>query len=438
MGASLEPVVGLLRILKRLIQVTDPKFSELLDRNAPLPYFALSNLLTLLSHDVPTLPLIQHVFDYLLCRHPIAIVYLAAAVVLSRREEVYELEKEGEEGMTHSLLSSLPELYEDAVNGEALSMDADDIEDVVEERQGPTAVEDNKPETSLETALTEETKGGDVDVGVDKEAITRADASLPSYPSNDSNVDDAAQSEDAPSEYAEFAGPILRSPSSSDIETSEVLLAAKSEDQELPEKNPLSASFTSSKDSLPRSRVSLTSLFTRADELYSQYLPSHPSIAVSSIMGPQSIMLTWSENPAELPDDDDAELMVTKPELIVLPYIEPEDEVASDDDSAAAWGKRRRREYEAERRRRRKLRKPRRLGDMVIQRKTMVVGAVLVLGVAMAVYGIQAGGPSGPFRSAGDAHHHRHDIGKEWKRVSQFVGGALLGMGERVFDGLWH
>lgn len=340
--------------------------------------------------------------------------------------------------MTHSMLSSLPELYEDAVNGEALSMDADDTEDVVEETQGPTAVEDNKPETSLETALAEESKGGDVDVSVDKETTTRADALLPSYPSNDSNVDDAAQSEDAPSVYAEFADPILRSPSSSDIETLEVVLAAKSEDQELPEKNPLSASFTSSEDSLPRSRVSLTSLFTRADELYSQYPPSHPSIAVSSIMGPQSIMLTWSENPAELPDDDDAELMVTKPELIVLPYIEPEDEVASDDDSAAAWGKRRRREYEAERRRRRKLRKPRRLGDMVIQRKTMVVGAVLVLGVAMAVYGIQAGGPSGPFRSAGDAHHHRHDIGKEWKRVSQFVGGALSGMGERVFDGLWH
>lgn len=49
-------------------------------RYQPLPYYALSNLLTLFSHDVPTLPLIQHVFDYLLCRPPIASVYLAVAV----------------------------------------------------------------------------------------------------------------------------------------------------------------------------------------------------------------------------------------------------------------------------------------------------------------------------------------------------------------------
>lgn len=49
-------------------------------RHSPLPYYALSNLLTLFSHDMPTLPLIQHVFDYLLCRPPIITVYLAAAV----------------------------------------------------------------------------------------------------------------------------------------------------------------------------------------------------------------------------------------------------------------------------------------------------------------------------------------------------------------------
>jgi hypothetical protein len=52
-------------------------------RSSPIPYFALSNLLTLFSHDMPTLPLIQHVFDFLLCRPPIAAVYLAAAVCLS-------------------------------------------------------------------------------------------------------------------------------------------------------------------------------------------------------------------------------------------------------------------------------------------------------------------------------------------------------------------
>ena len=57
-----------------------PSRSLLCTSTAPLPYYALSNLLTLFSHDVPTLPLIQHIFDYLLSRPPIVVVYLAAAV----------------------------------------------------------------------------------------------------------------------------------------------------------------------------------------------------------------------------------------------------------------------------------------------------------------------------------------------------------------------
>lgn len=90
------------RILKYLLRLADPDYAALLERcarivklsniavsdnyitssarNTPLPYFALSNLLTLFSHDVPTLELIQHIFDFLLCRPPIATVYLAAAV----------------------------------------------------------------------------------------------------------------------------------------------------------------------------------------------------------------------------------------------------------------------------------------------------------------------------------------------------------------------
>jgi hypothetical protein len=49
-------------------------------RNAPLPYAALPHLLTLLAHATPTLPLIQHIFDYLFVRPPLATVYLVAAV----------------------------------------------------------------------------------------------------------------------------------------------------------------------------------------------------------------------------------------------------------------------------------------------------------------------------------------------------------------------
>ncbi|KAI6116346.1 rab-GTPase-TBC domain-containing protein [Pisolithus sp. B1] len=95
MGIGLEPVVGLLRILRNLLRLVDPAYAELLENTSPLPYHALSNLLTLFSHDVPTLPLIQHAWDFLLVREPVAVVWLAAAE---------------EEGMIHSLLGALPEL----------------------------------------------------------------------------------------------------------------------------------------------------------------------------------------------------------------------------------------------------------------------------------------------------------------------------------------
>ena len=49
-------------------------------RYSPLPYAALPHLLTLFAHATPTLPLIQHIFDYILVRPPLIIVYLVAAV----------------------------------------------------------------------------------------------------------------------------------------------------------------------------------------------------------------------------------------------------------------------------------------------------------------------------------------------------------------------
>lgn len=47
-----------------------------------LPFFALSWILTLFSHDVDTLEPIQRIFDYLIARNPISAIYLAVAVCL--------------------------------------------------------------------------------------------------------------------------------------------------------------------------------------------------------------------------------------------------------------------------------------------------------------------------------------------------------------------
>ncbi|PCH34972.1 hypothetical protein WOLCODRAFT_139669 [Wolfiporia cocos MD-104 SS10] len=436
MGASLEPVVGLLRILQKLLQAADPEFSALLERSAPLPYFGLSNILTLLSHDVPTLSLIQHIFDYLLCRHPIMIVYLVAAITLSRREELRQLATEGEEGMIHSVLSSLPELYEE--NEQAIDEEADGGTSHKHVSQDSQAkLTHQRRESTAEFVFIAE-QADDTAEEIKENYETQATIDLiTSPPAEDLEaIDDTYQTADTPT-YAEAlssgaSDTAVMSPRTAfdDPETSP---APHCDGDALSEKlKTLESSSTNSDDVPPRPRVSLTSLLMQADALYERYPPTNPSIDMTSIMGPQSIMHTWSEDPSELPDDDEAELMVMKPELVVLPFIGPEDEIASEDDSSATASepKAGRGRGKQEPRKRRKLRKPRRLA---VQRKTLVAGAVLVLGVAMAVYGMQAGGPAAMFRAAREGHH-RHSFGKEWKRIGHLVGGVLLGVGER----LWH
>ncbi len=166
---------------------------------------------------------------------------------------------------------------------------------------------------------------------------------------------------------------------------------------------------------VPRPRVSLSSLLKTADELYSLYPPMHSAIALSAIMGPQSVMLTWSENPSDLPSDDEAELMVTQPQLIVIPFVEDTDTKEDEEEDEPE---------KTRKHRRRRLRKPRRIGSVVIDRRTVVTSAVLVLGVAMAVYGLQA-----PERRNGGANRELRTFGK-------MVGGLLVGAGEKLWEHL--
>ncbi len=50
-----------------------------------MPYFALSWVLTLFSHDINTLKPAQRIFDFLLARNPAYVVYLGVAVSLPPR-----------------------------------------------------------------------------------------------------------------------------------------------------------------------------------------------------------------------------------------------------------------------------------------------------------------------------------------------------------------
>ena len=180
----------------------------------------------------------------------------------------------------------------------------------------------------------------------------------------------------------------------------------------------ISTSSLSDSDSQPppkRTRIQLSTLLTHADELYASYPPTHPSLCLSEIMAPQSVVFTWSESDSfDALGDDEAEAVILHPELVVYPYIEalPSSDGAEEDKGKRKW------------------KKSTKLFGMETRTALMVAGAVLVLGVSVgmaAAYGARAG--------SGGAG------GKSWslRRVGGQVRGVLVGASELVGEGfgLW-
>ncbi|KAK0238110.1 rab-GTPase-TBC domain-containing protein [Armillaria nabsnona] len=397
MGHGLEPILGLLRVTQKLLRLADSSYAELLERrvnvNSPLPFYALSNLITLFSHDMPTLQLIQHVFDYLLCRPPIVIVYLATAIILSRKDEVRRLEEEDEEGMMHSLLSGLPNITDESPSLEESIVkteeDASSSAGTLDQEQpkSQSSAGDKFPGVSVKEGPCGELTAIPVETKIEDHGVIKS--------SDSCSVNDAVKSETQ--EETIPTTQIFPSDSKDKAST------------ETPSSPPSYHLCESSRHALQKPSITLTSLLLQADHLYETYPPSHPSLALSSIMGPQSVMFTWSSSPSDLPSDDSAERMVDYPQLIVYPYVEEDD-----DQKEKRKGPRHRHLLK---------RRPRfRLRD----RKTMITGAVLALGVAMAVYGVRSGIVYGEGRHT-NFHFHR-----DWKRLGGWAGGFLIGAGNKI------
>ncbi|KAF9495133.1 hypothetical protein BDN71DRAFT_1448019 [Pleurotus eryngii] len=427
MGSTLEPVLGLLRVMSRLLRLADPSLASLLEQISPLPYYALSNLLTLFAHDMPCLSLIQHVFDYLLCRPPIMVVYLASAILLSRKAEIEKLEEAGEEGMVHSLLSGLPDIYDEDVGDSQKTQDIDTADRLAVvylplESDATTATVDESasPVTSSEAAQL-----------VYKSTVSEAESKAPEDPGEDAREPIGGRSEEEKEVVEEEKG-VVEEEKVVDEETrsfdpkAELLKEKEPMEQinELVEElaPPIDAATDHKNPAdepqepyprLIRPRVSLSSLLVAADQLYERYPPSHPDISLTSIMGPQSVVFTWSESPSEMPDDDEAERMVEKPELIVRPYTEL---YAENEKSEIGRGN------EAHHKRRRK--RGTFLGGRVEQR-TVVAGAVLAIGVAVAMYSVRT-------RSINGASIGKDGV-KDWQVMGMWLGGSLMSAGERVF-----
>lgn len=374
MGPTLEPVLGLLRITRNLLRIIDPKYAMLLESIAPLPFHALSNLLTLFSHEVPTLPLIQHVWDFLLCREPLAVVWLAVAVILVRKPDVLQLAAEDEDGMIHSVLNALPSLSDDSETANDVPSDqhtrsgSPDEEDrvtfnteeakrlsdapdentnnelpigqhqLIEQKPVPCLIENGASQNFTDGQVVRGESNVVADAGQSAEngAIQRPDSLRPAlFPSQPQETEEC---------------PTVISPGTLIDNTTEIDIGNDSAPQLVPphplflsrptSPTPLrtsrSSSCTASRSpSLPpqkscRPPISLPSLLAHAAQLLEAYPPTLPELRVKDILGPKSVVHTWKppqdgfSTQYDSKNDDDAESWVGSPDVVV-PFVEDED-----------------------------------------------------------------------------------------------------------------
>ena len=161
-------------------------------------------------------------------------------------------------------------------------------------------------------------------------------------------------------------------------------------------------------------------------------------------MGPQSVIFTWSESFSELPPDAEAEAMVQHPNLIVYPYVDIEQDESSEsseyeEKAQSRWRQKGKERVKAgvARLKKKRTKKHTTLGRAAypqVDKRTVVAGAVLVVGVAVAVYGIKtrSGNTSGLFLSFANTREHASLQTQEWKRVGGWMSGALTTVGEKV------
>ncbi|GAN08138.1 TBC1 domain family member 20-like [Mucor ambiguus] len=106
MYVTMEPVLKQLTILDTIIRLEDLELYDFITEAGVLPYYCLSWVITWCSHDLEDLDRITRLFDLFLCSNPFMVVYFAAAVVLSRRDQVLALPCET--STIHSFLTKLP------------------------------------------------------------------------------------------------------------------------------------------------------------------------------------------------------------------------------------------------------------------------------------------------------------------------------------------
>ncbi|BGP24340.1 GTPase-activating protein gyp10 [Rhodotorula toruloides] len=112
MGTGLEPTLGYLKLVHRVIGRVDPYLHRVVNHAASMPFFALSWALTLLSHDIESVAVLARFFDFLLAHNPAMICYLVVSILLTKKEDLVAIaaSSENDPAMIHSALSQLPNI----------------------------------------------------------------------------------------------------------------------------------------------------------------------------------------------------------------------------------------------------------------------------------------------------------------------------------------
>ncbi|KAL8830643.1 MAG: hypothetical protein Q9191_001320 [Dirinaria sp. TL-2023a] len=102
---SMAPSLAHLHLLPAILSAADPQLCKHLSQTQP--FFALAATLTLYAHEIQEYSDIARLLDFLLAHGAAVSVYFFAVIVLSRRDELFDIPADEPE-MLHSVLSKLP------------------------------------------------------------------------------------------------------------------------------------------------------------------------------------------------------------------------------------------------------------------------------------------------------------------------------------------
>ena len=106
---SLDPAISHLELLHPIIHRADPELYHHLPKSPP--FFALAGTITMFAHLINEYADIARLFDFFLARDTAMPIYFFAGVVLSRREELLEIDQEDVD-IFHAILGKLPQPFD--------------------------------------------------------------------------------------------------------------------------------------------------------------------------------------------------------------------------------------------------------------------------------------------------------------------------------------